>query len=363
MEGTRERDWRQIVQDAEGRGITLEGSGGYEALGLSADGLVDDWEQMLVWMAELVREATFPEDRLRWVGNQGLAELLAQEDQPEEKASWAFLGQLYGGHPRGRPLPGTRESLEALDRESCSLLLRRSLGWGAILTVAGAVPEQRTVDTARSLFSFLPNKPGEPPTQPLPENPAIPRLELQLDHGEQAHLYLGHITIARTHEDWPALQLLSVILGAGAGLSGRVPERVREQEGLAYDAHASAVAGAGLDPGHLSLYAGTSVERLAQAEAAMREELERLINDGIEERELLEARSFLLGREPFRRETVAQRAGLLAESELLGQPVDRPEWLPERLLALDRAAVEEAARRHIDPQRLRVTVAVPGGKA
>jgi zinc protease len=93
----------------------------------------------------------------------------------------------------------------------------------------------------------------------------------------------------------------------------------------------------------------------------MREELHRLLAEGIDEQELAEARSYLVGREPFRRETVGQRASLMAEAELLGQPVDEPEWLPSRLLALDKAEVEEAARRHLQPQKLRVTQAMPKG--
>ena len=80
----------------------------------------------------------------------------------------------------------------------------------------------------------------------------------------------------------------------------------------------------------------------------------------ITEVELEEARSYLLGRDPFSRETARQWADLLAQSEHYGLPLDDPARRRERLLAPDRAAVEEAARRHVRPDELVVTVGVPG---
>ena len=72
-----------------------------------------------------------------------------------------------------------------------------------------------------------------------------------------------------------------------------------------------------------------------------------------------DARSYLLGREPFRRETARQWADLLAEAAIYGLPVDDPDWVAERYRALDRPAAEDAARRHFDAAALRVTVGLP----
>ena len=91
----------------------------------------------------------------------------------------------------------------------------------------------------------------------------------------------------------------------------------------------------------------------------MVEEIARLVEDGIEDAELEEARAYLLGREPFRRETARQWADLLTEAEHYGLPLDDPEHRQPELDALDRDTVEAAARRHIRPEELRVTVGLP----
>jgi zinc protease len=146
------------------------------------------------------------------------------------------------------------------------------------------------------------------------------------------------------------------VLGSGSGLTARIPYRIREQEGLAYVVGAETVAGAGLDPGRLLVYVGTAPENLSRTEQAVREELSRLLESGITDQEMQDARAYLLGREPFRRETARQWSEILAAAELYGLPVDDPEWMQERWRRLDRSEVEETARRHLEPERLQITI-------
>ena len=113
------------------------------------------------------------------------------------------------------------------------------------------------------------------------------------------------------------------------------------------------------DPGRLVAYVGTSPATVERARLGVIEEITRLVEEGIEEPELEEARAYLLGREPFRRETARQWADILVEAEHYGLPLDDPDQRKAELAALDRAAVEAAARRHVRPDDLRVTVGLP----
>jgi hypothetical protein len=70
-----------------------------------------------------------------------------------------------------------------------------------------------------------------------------------------------------------------------------------------------------------------------------------------------------LRREPFRRETPQQWADLLAQSTLYRLPYDDPEWVKHGYRSLDQSTVEGAVRRHLDPDRLKVTIGVPRGDA
>jgi zinc protease len=357
-EGTRTRDWRRIAEQAESKGMVVESNGSFESIGVSVDALAQDWELALEWAVELLLESSFPEDRCAWLSRQAAAELESLADQPDVKTVWGFHQQLYHPHPRSRPLHGSAEGLVALTPADCAEFHRRAGAHGILASVAGVVD----ADAVHARLLGLLRSPAAA-AEPFPDPPTPvgtgPRALVGTDAEDQAHLYVGHLSVPRRHPDYAALELLAVILGSGAGLTGRIPARIREREGLAYTAYAQTVAGSGLDRGRLVAYVGTSPATVEKAERGVVEEITRLVEDGIEPAELEESRAYLLGREPFRRETARQWADLLIEAEEYGIPLDDFEHRKAELTALDRATVEAAARRHVHPEDLRVTVGLP----
>jgi zinc protease len=359
-EGTLQRDWQRIATDAEDRGMELSSFGSFEGHGVNIDALAPDWELALAWGAELMLAPSFPADRCDWLGRQAAAELEGLADQPDVKTAWAFLEHLYAPHPRSRPIHGDTASLLRVTAADCAALHGRALAGGVIAAVAGVIDEDAVERRLQELFAgrIAAAEPFAPPVPPrgLPQR----RHQVTVESADQAHLYIGHLTVPRRHPDYTALELLAVVLGSGAGLTGRIPERIREREGLAYTAYAQTVAGAGEDPGRLLAYVGTSLDTVEKAERGVIEEIARLAEDGITDRELEDARSYLLGREPFRQETARQWADILLEAEQYGLPLDDPARRAADLRALDQPTLAAAARRHLRPDDLRVTVGLPG---
>ncbi|MEO8197574.1 MAG: insulinase family protein, partial [Thermoanaerobaculia bacterium] len=275
----------------------------------------------------------------------------------------AFGEQLYAPHPRGRPLQGDPASLALLDPARCGEFHRAALGWGAYLSVAGEIDEAQVAARAGELFGGLfagAGHGGE--SRPVPASPSatpVARREILTRAEDQAHLFMGSRTVARAHPDYPALELAAVLLGTGAGLTGRIPQRIREREGLAYTASADTVSGAGIDEGRLVCYVGTATATLDQAEASVRDELARFLAEPVAAEDLESARSYLLGREPFRRETARQWADLMAVAALLDLPLDDPQWHAGKIAQLTAEDVGAASRRWIDPERLLVTRGLP----
>jgi zinc protease len=110
------------------------------------------------------------------------------------------------------------------------------------------------------------------------------------------------------------------------------------------------------------VYVATGAGTVERAEAAAREEIDRFVAEGPTEVEVEEARAYLLGREPFLRETARQWADVLSEAEHYGLPLDDPDWRRGRLARLDRDAVAAAVSRHLRPADLVVTVGIPGAE-
>ena len=361
VEGSARRSWQEIAAGAEQRGIDLHGFAGHEVSGVAIDALAGDWRTAVELAAELVLETEFPAERCTWVCSQTMGELVSLAEQPEVLAGWAFLEQLYGSHPWGRPMQGTPAALEALSPRDCRSFHHGALDRGVIVSVVGDIDQSEVRPFLDESFAELGTRQAVPWQPPAVEMSDELVREIALPSGEQAHLYLGHLTVPLDHSDRVALELASVILGAGPGLVGRIPERVREQEGLAYVASASAVSGAGSAAGRLVVYLGTSGENVARARSVVVEELERLLEQGVRDEEVDEARQYLLASDPFRRETARQIAVLKAQALQFDLPLDRPEWLAASLADLDREEVNAAIRRHIDPDELRTTVGLPPG--
>lgn len=359
-DGTRRRDWRTIAEDAERLGTALHAFGAGDVHGVAVDALAADAGQAIAWAAELALEPAFPTDRVRFAVRQTVGELESLGDEPDTVAGWAFLEHLYAPHPRGRPAQGDPASLGRLTRTLCRSFHETGIAQGMVVSVAGAVDEEAVAAAVAERFAAVPSAAAPPAVEP-PRGLAEPRREIVLTVGDQAQVFAGHLTVRRADPDHLALQLLAVVLGAGPGLAGRMPTRLREREGLGYAVSVATTAGSGLDPGRLAVYVGTGVENVPRAERAIREELERLVQDGITDDELEEARSYYLGREPFRRETARQWAELLAESALYGVPSDDPARVEAEIRAVDRVRMRAVIERHVRPADLKVTVGVPKG--
>lgn len=361
IEGTRQRDWETLATEAEDLGMVLAGNGDFDGHRLTLDALAADWRLAIDWTAELLLDSTFPDDRCAWVRRQVIAELESLGDRPDVRTAWAFLEHLYTPHPMGRPVQGTAESLAALDAATCLDFHRQGLGQGVVIGIAGELDEEQVEARLCELLTSVGSEGGERPAPPAPQGLPEARRVIELE-GEmgQAHLFAGHPTLPRYHPDYEALELAGVVLGAGAGLTGRIPERIREREGLAYSTRGNTVAGCGLDPGRLLVYVGTSAATVEQAERGVREEIERLVEGGITAEEMEEARSYLLGKEPFEHETARQWAELLTDAVLYGIPLDEPGWREQRLVELTRIQINAAIRSHMHPERVKVTVGIPG---
>lgn len=358
-EGSKQRSWRRLAREAEERGMMVESFGGFEAVGISVDALARDAGRALADVAELILEPALDPRRFAFIKRQAAAELESQLDQPEVRTGRAFLASLYGAHPYGRPLQGEIADLERLRLEDCQAFHRDALAAGVVVAVTGDIDEDETHAAVEARFAALARRAPAPSlaVAAMPRRLARSTI-VSLPPGDQGHQFCGHLTVTRADSDRPALDLLGVILGAGSGVRGRLPDRIREQGGLAYDLDVQITAGAGFDRGRFAVYAGTAPENTAAVEQAVREELERLLDRGVEAGEVEEARAYLVGSLPFSVETARLVADRLAEVAFYG-PSAAAEALARAWRRLGPQDLLAAARRHLRPGALTVVTGVP----
>jgi predicted Zn-dependent peptidase len=142
---------------------------------------------------------------------------------------------VFGSHPLGLKIGGTRETVRALrPRHVRAHLERFYTGENLVLAVAGPVRHDEVLELAFEHLGALPRgtRSVDRPPPPWPEGPL---LEVR-DHDEaQVDLTMAFPCPPERHPDHPAMLCIRRILDDG--LSSRLPFEVVERRGLAYALH------------------------------------------------------------------------------------------------------------------------------
>jgi predicted Zn-dependent peptidase len=170
---------------------------------------------------------------------------------------------------------------------------------------------------------------------------------------EQAHLVLGMRGPARGDDDRFALAVVNQLLGGG--MSSRLFQEVREKRGLAYSVYSYRAAY--LETGLLAVYAGTSPARAATVLDVILDELERLLQDDLPERELAVARGHVKGSLVLSLEDASSRMSRIGRSQLVHRSVMTLDELVARTEAVSAADVRRVIENVVGGPR---TLAVVG---
>jgi zinc protease len=174
----------------------------------------------------------------------------------------------------------------------------------------------------------------------------------------QADIVIGTLGPRRMDPDHLAASLGNSALGQ-FGMMGRIGHAVREKAGLAYYAYSSLFSGIG--PGTWSVDAGVNPANIGKVTSLVLKELRRFIKSGVTARELADCKANYIGRLPLSMESNGGVASALLNIQRYGLDLEHYRRYPDRVRKVTREDVIEAARRHIDPERLAISVAGPEG--
>lgn len=319
-----------------------------EHLGVAADVIADLCFRPLLRESDLLLERKVI-----------LEEIGMMEDTPDDLVFEVHGEQLWGSHPYGWSILGTRETVNALGiPELRALHARAYTPSQMVVTASGAVHHEALLD-ALAAAGWADQPPGSAKrlTSPPPVT-APPSRRDEEREGAQTHIVVGTDAPSQVDPRRHPLILLSQVLGGG--MSSRLFQRVREEMGLAYsvytyqDFHA--------DAGMHGVYVATAPEQAEEALDAIRDELRQVAEQGIPDEELAQAKSQLRGQTILGLESVTGRMYRLANVELYDEPF---RTLDELLAIIDGISGEDVARIGADyfsPDRMTVVTLGPGAE-
>ena len=346
-EGTTTRSAEAVSMAVEDVGGTLD----VGSTGVSLRVRAEDLAMAVELLADIALRPAFPAESLAWTKRRIGHERRADRDDPSYKADQLFRSLVYGDHPAGRdPRAGALAPIGPAEIRAHHK--RWFTADNAFLVAVGDFDEAELAELARKrLGRWAPSgKPGGPIETPVAA--AKPKVRRVFHPGEQVHLLIGHLGVARNHPDIDALAILDYILGSGPGFTDRLSRTLRDELGLAYSVGGGMTDSADVVPGMLRVYVGTGPDQADRAASAVVETIASLARGEFSDEEVDRARRYLAGSWVFDYQTVGQRADRLVELERWGLPLDEPLRWPDRVGTVPAARVREAAARHLHPDRL-----------
>ncbi len=295
----------------------------------------------------------FPDDIWQRDREQQLSGLREALTRPGIVASRAFSDAIFGDHPYGRQMqPASLERLSVQDfQQAHARLLRPCL---ARVSVVGALTRAQVDAMVQRLLAPWPSTcPSLPPVPEVAPLQAAREIRLPMATA-QTHLIVGQPGHARADPDFFALMLGNHSLGGG-GFTSRLMQEVREQRGLVYSVYSS------FNPGrHAGAFSIGLQTRPTQAEEALqvvRQTLRRFVQEGPTEQELADAKANMIGGQALRQDSNAKLLANLSNIAWNDLPLDYLQTWGAQLQKVDRAAVQGAMARVLQPDRM-VTVLV-----
>lgn len=360
--GTANRSFDELNEATDGIGAMIGADSSRATVDVSFHGLIEDFRNLLALSAEMIRVPTFPADELERVRQQVLTGIREQEDDTGSVAGKALRELLYPeGHPYRLPLAGDAETVSAFTAEDLADYHRQTFG-PAVTTVAVVGGIEGLDEAAEAVAAVFGDwevavpEPLEPPaTDPLARTARDTRL---VPGKSQANLVVAYPTIPRAHPDYYALSTANLILGQ-LGLMGRLGAEVRDRNGLAY--HVSSSLAGGKLSSSWTARAGVDPANVDRALEGIIAELRRLQEAAVSGEELRDAKSYLTGSLPLGLESLGGVVDLLLSIERNELGLDYLDRYPGIIDALRADDLLQAARTHLDADRLAIGVAGPEG--
>jgi zinc protease len=325
-------------------------------------------------LRQVLREPALPEEEFEILKRERLASLEQIRTEPSALAQ-RTLTHLLATYPNDdvRYVPTIAEEIErvrvvTLDQVRTLYHEYLSSGHGALAIVGDFDPHECTEVLKKAMSGWTAAQPYARIARPITSQ--LPGTQQRLETPDRTNAtYTAGLLFPLTDNDpnYPALVMANFILG-GSTLASRLGDRIRQQEGLSYGVNSSFSAAALDQRAHFTVTAICNPRNIDKVAQAAREEIERLIRDGVSDAELTSAKAGYLQQLKVMRTNDAALAGMLNTLLFNHRTFAYYSELEAKIESLTPEQVSEAFRTHIDPQKLVIISAgdfartTPGGE-
>jgi zinc protease len=352
-EGAGDLDAAAFQERLEARAIQLSFHAARDTLRGSLKTLIENRDEAFELLGLALRAPRFDNEAIERVRAGVLAGLRRRSTSPGEIAAERWYARAFPGHPYGRPVQGTLESVPLIKAADLKDYVSKVLAKANLkIAVVGAIDAATLGPLIDRAFAALPAKPNLVPVDEVRPQGLGSREVVHLDV-PQTVIAFGGLGLKRADPDFIPAYVLNHILGGG-GFSSRLYREVREKRGLAYSVYSY------LAPfDHAGLFMGgvsTRNDRAAESLDIIVAEIRRIAADGPTADELEKAKSYLIGSYALRFDTSGKIAGQLLDIQQENLGIDYINRRNGLIAAVTAEDVRRAAARFLADDGLLITL-------
>ena len=313
FKGTTSRSAQDIAREVDSIGGNLDAFTGKESVCFNIKVLDENLAPALDVLSDLVLHPKFSAVDLEREQGVILEEIKMDEDNPDYLVHETFTQNFWKNHALGRPILGTVKTVSSFSQETVfDHHRRRFTPENMVFSAAGHLDHDHFLTQVEAKFgSLAPTPTTGHEVQPIPT--ATPHITLKKKRSlEQVQMCLGMPAPPVNDESRFAIYMLNSMLGGG--MSSRLFESIRENEGLAYSIYSEL--SPFRDSGSLSIYAGMSLDKTERVLQLTLAELRRLKQQAVSDAELKRAKDQMKSNIVLGLESSSSRMSNLARQQM-----------------------------------------------
>ena len=348
FKGTPTRSAKELALALETLGGSLDAYTAREHTAYQARVLDEHLPQAADVLADLIFRPTLRAPDLALERKVVLEEINTVDDTPDDLVFELHNSRLWGTHPYGYSILGTRETVSALEPSDLRALHSRAYHPEQIVVAAaGNVEHDALIDTLESAgWADIPRGGLPALRSPAPIVQAPGAVHFERDTA-QTHIVIGSTVFPHSDPRRYAMSMIGMLFGGG--MSSRLFQRIREELGLAYSVYS--FQSFHEDSGVHGVYVGTTPQSARAAVDAINEEMELLAAQGLSEEDLTAGKGQLKGQITLSLESPSSRMYRAAGVELYGEPYRTLDEVLALVDAIDADTVAALCKTYFAPEQ------------
>ncbi|MBP7811251.1 MAG: insulinase family protein [Candidatus Moranbacteria bacterium] len=283
---------RDISAELDGIGAEYNAFTGKECTGYYAKVAAPHAAVALDVVSDIFMNAKLEQEEITRESGTIVQELSMYEDMPMRHINDLFESHIYGDHPLGWEIIGTRENIRAFKRADFVRYMKRGyVAENVVVGVAGKFDMKQMRKDIESRFAHIGHG-VKPVCKKAADKQSAPGLFIQKKKTDQTHMLLGVRAFDMFHPDRYALSVLATLLGGG--MSSRLFIEVRNRRGLAYSVHTSVEAYR--DAGYIATQCGVEHGNLEKTIGVILDEYRKIATEPVTTTELTKAKEYIKGK-------------------------------------------------------------------